>query len=200
MLEIDPSVAITKLGIATAPHAIDLAKKMGKAMYEKFVLTCTNVFSEHVAATENRCSRVKSLLHRDQALNLDDQYVDLNLRTERKILTDREILESVSASSGSMLISGLAGSGKSMFMKWLALRLVERISITQRIPLFLELRDVPHDRLGLPIDQLIFKQTASEASKAHFGLLQTGLSGGMFIILMDGLDEVPVKDRELDFS
>lgn len=191
----DPAALLVDLGKAGAPHAAGLLKRIGRKQYDRFIATCTDVFADHVRTTLAKCAKVKSLLHRDQALNIRDQYVWLAFRTGSNMVRDGEILDRCKAHSTSLLVSGLAGSGKSMFMKWLTLSLVEAVPATQRIPIFVEMREVDPERLGLPLDQMIFQQASSDKSHATFNQFHVGLTHGMFTVVIDGLDEVPIRFR-----
>lgn len=102
----EPSALLLGLANAISPHAVRLASKLGKSKYDEFIATYTNVFSDHIASTLERCSRVKSLLHRDEALNIDDQYVELEFSTSNKTVTDKGILQSLTRGPDGVLVSG----------------------------------------------------------------------------------------------
>lgn len=192
---IDATNLTTALATAVAPSATDFVKKIGKEKYNEFIATYTNVFKDHVRATLERCSSIKTILHRDQSISLESQYVKLHFGLGQETVSDGEVVDYVSQLSTGSLISGLAGSGKSMFMKWAALCLIDKIPNTQRIPLFLEIRELPSAKFEFPFDQIIFEMSSSERSKATFDQFFIGLTEGQFIIMVDGLDEVPVKYR-----
>lgn len=193
---VEVSALALSLAKAAAPPAAALLKKVGKEQYDRFVATYTNVFGDHIRATVERCSSIKTILHRDQPISLDSQYVSLLFTAGEDIVHDTRALEYAASAGNAFLVSGLAGCGKSMFMKWAALRLIERVPVTQRIPLFVEIREVPEKELELPFDQIVFNKSSSEISKATFDQFYIGLSEGLFIVMVDGLDEVPVRHRD----
>lgn len=190
------TTAALALGKAVTPHALSLIKKIGQQKYDKFVATCTDAFYDHIQTAVEKCSRVKSLLNRDEPLQTKQQYVNIAFSSMQQVIWDHDIIESCRRSRVSFLVSGLAGSGKSMFMKWLTLSLVDEIQKTQKLPLFVELREVEQSLLRLSIDKMIFAVTSSDSSSATFGQFHVGLQEGMFIILLDGLDEVPLDFRD----
>jgi predicted NACHT family NTPase len=187
------SISLAK---AIAPSAKGFLQKVGKEQYDRFIATYTNVFSDHVRATEARCSSIKTILHRDDPISLASQYVELHFEVGAQEVTDEDVVNYALTPGNALLVSGLAGSGKSMFMKWAALRLIEMIPQSQRIPLFIEIREVPSEKLELPFDQIIFEMSSSERSKATFEQFYVGLTEGQFLVMIDGLDEVPVRNRD----
>jgi hypothetical protein len=191
----DPSALTAGLVKAAAPTATDFLKKVGKRKYDKFIATYTNVFKDHIRATLEKCSSIKTILHRDEAVSLESQYVHLILKSGSDVISDETVISQISRPAIGALVSGLAGSGKSMFMKWAALQSIEALPTTQRIPLFIEIRDVSPEILDIPFDQVAFRVASSEMSNATFEQFFVGLTEGQFIILVDGLDEVPVKYR-----
>ncbi|SFS00526.1 NACHT domain-containing protein [Sphingomonas jatrophae] len=193
----DAIAAAIELGTATAPSAMSLLKTVGKDKYNKFVATYTNIFQDHVSVTMRRCAKIKTLIQRDVPVSIDSQYVNLLFSSGGELsLKDQDVLQKMLFESSSFVVSGLAGCGKSMFMKWAALRMIEALPNTQKIPLFVEAREIDGATLSLPFDQMIFKKTSSDGSNANFEQFRVGLVQGMFAVLIDGLDEVPLKYRD----
>lgn len=193
----DIASILGSLGSAATPGALDLAKKMGRNAYDSFIASYTNIFSEHLQATQQRCSSIKTILHRDIPVSLESQYVTIYFENSSETeIADAELSRTIEEVGSAIVICGLAGSGKSMFMKWCALNLIERIPHTQRIPLFVEVREITEEILSSNLENMIFSNISTNDSKSTIDQFIIGLSQGQFIIMLDGLDEVPIKYRE----
>lgn len=126
--------------------------------------------------------KVKTIWQVDKAVDLTEFYCDSHViidgnRTKIHQLTD--------LSEGNLLIQGIAGQGKTIFLRYLC---SIELAIGNYIPLFLELRRISkthslRDRiymsfklLGLTVDDELFEALASS---------------GKILLLLDAFDEVP---------
>lgn len=188
-------VLATDLAQASLPHLGKLLARIGREQFDKFVATSTNVFNDHLKDTIARCSTTKNILYRDP-VPLLTQYVSNDFTAVSSPIADERVLKHAQSSRITCLVTGLAGSGKSMFMKWLALTLADSILYHQRIPLFIEARNLSDETLESPLDVIIFQSTSSERSPATFAQFRVGLEHGIFIVLIDGLDEISPDLRD----
>ena len=114
------------------------------------------------------------------------KYVHVSLSCGSEVVTDDWLIEHISEKPF-LVISGLAGSGKSMFMKYLTICKFEQPG--DGIPLFIELRKLNALK---NIDLLTFIRVFCNppervVSKEYFEL---GLQIGAFQLVLDGFDEV----------
>jgi hypothetical protein len=178
------------LGKAIAPQATGLLRSYGRRKYDEFIATYTNVFSAFLAATENKCGTLKTLLNPDVPISLRKIYVQTFFDFGDDQVSDVAVVERIKCETGGFAITGLAGSGKSMFMKWAALSLIEQMPHHQRIPLFIEVRDL--DLLAdKSFDELVFDYCADARNKSNLEQFRIGLREGIFILMLDGVDEAP---------
>jgi len=164
-------------GKAAAPHVINLSKSLGKTAYDDFIATYTNIFSDHIKTSLSRCKNIKTIISRSTAISLEDNYVNLSFHGEY-FITDGEIVSLLKSKNERILIVGSAGSGKSMFMRWCALKLIESIGTHQKIPLFLEAREISAELITSSIEIILFSKCSSKNSKANFDQFMIGLKKG----------------------
>ncbi len=136
----------------------------------------------------NHVRYVKTLWQLDRAVNIDDFYCDSHLKSpsNRNEQSKRYLITKISDfnSNKNILIRGIAGQGKSIFLRYLCIREFE---LGKRIPIFIELRRIqPNETLfehitryfntlSLEIDPDIFKAMAKS---------------GKFVFFLDGFDEI----------
>ena len=186
-------------GKAIAPHAIAMSKSLGRRAYDDFVATCTNVFSDHLKTSYLRCKSLKTIVTRSSAIDLEEHYVHLSFSGDVE-RADTDLCRLLQTSNDRLLVVGSAGSGKSMFMRWCVLQLIASIPNHQRIPLFLEAREIPEQLSTSSIEVILFNKCASINSKATFDQFVIGLKKGFFIPIIDGLDEIAPKKRQTFLS
>ena len=87
------------------------------------------------------------------------------------------------------IITGMAGTGKTLFMKWLTLHFLSKTKYG--FPILFELRNYNDSDADLleKIYQSVY-EVGRDLSREQF---EFGLSGGAFRLVLDGFDEVPWK-------
>lgn len=189
-----PETIAADLTKAAVPHLGKLLAQFGREAFDKFIATSTNIFADHLKDTVSRCSTTKNILYKDP-IPLLTQYVSNDFIGIKNPVSDTRLLQHAKSTRIACLITGLAGSGKSMFMKWLAIQLSNSILHHQRIPLFIEARALTEELIEESLDTIIFESTSSERSKATLAQFKVGLEHGFFIIILDGLDEINPEYR-----
>lgn len=183
---------------ATKPAA-SLIKKHGKEAYHSLMIEYSKCFESHISASYAKCSSVKNILYRDQSVDLNSQYVNVNFHNGSLENSDAEVVSKVLL-GGKVLVSGTAGAGKTMFMKWSVLRITDTIENHQLIPLFLELRYINESMLKDGIPKLLHQSTSRLDGRVDFSLFQSGLEAGSFIVILDAVDEIKQDIRELSIQ
>jgi hypothetical protein len=189
----DASAVITKALAASAPKVASLVAEGAKRTPEKVATALGIGFSHHLQTTYDKCYKIKTLIYREEAVDLLSQYVSIKLQSRRSKLTDNYLIENLE-SYKNVIVQGSGGSGKTMFMKYLALCRFENPK--GRIPLFIELRTLKYAS-DKSIEQLIYADSASKKSRISFEQFEKALISGLFLVILDGLDEVDPQFREV---
>jgi predicted NACHT family NTPase len=172
-----------------------LIKSIGADAYNNLTSKFENCFQGHVEATLARCSKMKNILYRDQSVDFLSQYVNTNFAHHSVALEDKEALSRVICGDR-ILICGTAGAGKTMFMRWSAIELIRQIKSHGRVPLYLEMRYFEDAFEKESLEVYIYKKTASIDDSSSFEQFLHGLKSGLFIVLLDAIDEIKPNIRD----
>ncbi|MBI3220892.1 MAG: NACHT domain-containing protein [Bacteroidetes bacterium] len=152
-----------------------------------------NKFEEFIARTYDRCQNINVLIFQNQQVKISEIYYPLTIQSSKDSASYR--IESKNfdfiKAYKKILISDSAGMGKSTVMKWLGTRLIQT---NHSIPILVELRNLKETNTVLdeihiqinPIDKSFDKD-----------LILKFLELGQFTILLDGFDEIQLKNQEL---
>lgn len=161
----------------------DLGDKLIDKTGKKIELIKTNYKTLQLYENSRRIRMVKTIWQFDKSVDLCDFYCDTNIIIEG----EREVVRYIDDFNikDNILIEGIAGQGKSIFLRYLCSNELEKGNY---IPLFIELRKIDkdsmlHERifatfesLGFNIDDYIFSKLAST---------------GKILLLLDAFDEIP---------
>ncbi|WP_425828437.1 NACHT domain-containing protein [Streptomyces fractus] len=114
-----------------------------------------------------------------------------------------ESVESALAAHGKVLLHGLAGTGKTTLLQWLALTTARQESVPVtlpqligRVPFVLPLRVLARQGSELPLPEQFLEWTRCALSGSEpDGWAVRVLRNGRAVLLIDGLDEIPKADR-----
>lgn len=190
------------LAKTTGPYAGRLLKKIGKEKFDKFLVTYTKVFQPYLDATYRSCAEVTLLLNQEAKVNLLDIYVNVRLvHSSQQTFPDENVLKNLKHGGHRFTITGLAGSGKSMLMRWIAINLISEIDRHQKIPLFIEVRDLDFDSLSREnFARVLFSYVSGDRDEQTFSRFVLGLEEGCFILILDGVDEAPPEQLRVFIS
>lgn len=179
---------------ATGPASSAL-KKWGSKKYDRFIATYTNALSEYVDHSVKQCSTVKNILYRNQFANTDEKYVNVNFSARRSQLSSEFDVADAALCSAvihnrHVLVRGRGGAGKTMFTKWTVLRIAESIENHQKIPIFVELRDLHFNDPSKCFEEHIFEHISTSRTKSSLSQFIEGLKIGLFILVLDAADEI----------
>lgn len=142
---------------------------------------------------EKNCGTLQSYFDSRQSLSLSQSYVGLRI-VEQSGLVTKSWLEWL-AQHPQTVILGQPGTGKTTFLKYLALQCYQEV--TDWMPIFVSLRNVlNHQRQGEELTLFnylvgLLKKVAITTADLEYILAENKL-----LILLDGLDEVPKNQAD----
>ncbi len=152
----------------------------------KYLFTSIN---EYYRDNYERYSKLKTLIYRNEPVKLKKIYQPLNIIHEgNRIEINFENLKKI---SNNIIIKGTAGSGKSTAMKYLFLDCVENF---HTIPLFVSLRNHNFDSQK-SLYNLIVELIIDHDLTSHKRIAYRMIKSGVFLIILDGYDELPHDDK-----
>lgn len=143
-------------------------------------------FSEYLKNYHNKYSLIKTLLYRDKPVLLNKHYVAANLKLDDENISGISIIRRFTLSKRN-IVSGTAGSGKSILLKKIFLDLVEGDYYV--IPVLVELRLV-NQEYDNNLLKYIEYQINFKGNSFNSDQLEYGLQKGKFFLLFDGYDEI----------
>jgi len=151
-------------------------------------------FSKYLKQSHKKFSHSKTLLYRDQPRDIRDFFVIPTLTTleeEERAIVAKGASDIFNAYNGQyhrfFIIRGTGGIGKSMLMKHLFLSELEH---KKSIPILFELKDINDQQSGYDIIDVIFKVLEVPGSIVTRDAVKYALENGMFLLLLDGYDEI----------
>lgn len=163
-----------------------------KETLDKLRLKFTTKFTEYLVQTATRCRKVKTLISRTEPINIEDAYVRVSFTSGTASFPEDTLIERL-CKGEQFVISGIAGSGKSMTMRYLYLTLCSKQF--ELIPVFLELRHVGF-RNNQDVISYIIEQIANFTHSIERKAFLSSLKDCRFIFLFDGFDEIAIEMRD----
>lgn len=172
-----------------------VGKELVKKAVSALVTACSSQVSKSLKSFQNekniskfyqqlgKVRKVKTLGQLDKAVDLTTFYCDSHVYLKKKRIKVREINDL--PIRGNILIEGIAGQGKSIFLRYLTS--VEAIK-GNVVPIFAELRRIKADQdlTSFLIDTLKFYNLNVDESA-----MKEMIDSGRLIFLLDAFDEVP---------
>lgn len=122
----------SELAARLANSVVEAAAKPLTAVYEAI----TTNFEPHLKVTFARCTKVKTILNREEPADLLALYVGLQFKCGKINFDDFGVIDEIH-SRKRVVISGTGGGGKTFFMKYFWLSVFE--NSRGKIPVFVEL-------------------------------------------------------------
>lgn len=144
---------------------------------------------DYLQSNYQKCEEIRTLIKRDSPTPLADIYVPPSFKIDRSSLTTQELTQKIGANLQRTIVTGLAGSGKSVFLKYLFRKSIEE-GYTY-YPIFFELRTLSSDG-NLTLKESIFESIQNYADSFTRQQFEFGLRRGSFYLMIDALDEVPI--------
>lgn len=138
---------ITNLAKSVSEDAWKKIKKAYKDVKEKGAITLGTAFEEYLDVAQERYSKIKTLLYKQEPKYLYDFYETIGL-TNGRVKIDTENVNKVIAIGHKLIVCGTGGVGKSTMLKHFFLN---AIKTSQMIPVLIELRNI-NDKEDKDID------------------------------------------------
>ncbi|MFG3260489.1 NACHT domain-containing protein [Streptomyces sp. NPDC048172] len=170
-------------------------------------------YAQHIAKRHSSLTIYGIDLHHAREWPLDTAYLSLEATAtaaapetpdERNAHTDQQPVEQALSGHRRVLLRGIAGSGKTTLVQWLAVTTARQDTLTGRlshligrVPYVLPLRTLTRAgaRLPVPADFLAAVSSPLCGSQPP-GWTDRVLAAGRGVLLVDGIDEVPESERE----
>lgn len=188
------SAAARQASQTVAQELLRHSKEIATKKYDQILNHLQAGFQNYLDRNISRCSHVKTLIRRNDPISLNSIYVQQVFENDDKYKTDEDVIKHMH-SNARFIVSGFAGSGKSMFMKHAFLEIAA--VATDRIPIFLELKSVnDYANDANTLLQAITQSINSITRDFNINRLDDGLQRGKFLLLFDGFDEIKHDMRQ----
>ncbi len=186
-----------KLIETLAPALAKSIKSQAQHLKEKMEIKLRIGFRRFIDSNVRRFSTVKTIISSSTPIPLLSIYVNLWLspaakqRQKPKRLRDEDFLTQINEYR-SVVFTATAGAGKSMLMRYLYLRFLE--AQTERLPVFIELRDL-NQYPSTTIEDYLLKKIREYFDEFSESQLKYALETGHIILFLDGFDEIDYDKR-----
>jgi len=158
-----------------------------KKKYNEYKIKTGKAFEEYIKLSIEKYKYTKTILYKYEPVLIENFYVNLDLELNNKIIDTRSVKNLIEVSND-LIITGIAGSGKSTLMKYLFL---DSIKNEIGIPIFVEIRNIKKDILS-DLFEILKKSNFPQ----DVDLFKKILKNGKYIIFLDGIDEVSPEIRD----
>jgi NACHT domain len=187
---VDINQIIAQLTIAAAETSIKNAGSMFKSGMGSLSDIFTNIYRDYLLVTYKKVSTIKTFVNPQTPIDLYDNFVSLTLKNEFETINEIDLIENIKPGCR-IVVSALAGRGKSVLMKYIALSKYH--APTGSIPLFLELRQINNISSK---DFLVYLHNSYKGTKRlSYNAFLDYLKSGAFLLILDGFDEVSPDNR-----
>ena len=172
-----------------------ISLKFAKDSYEKIRFSLSKGLPSYLAANYSKCETLKTLLNRNDPIALEDCFVAPDFEFRRSSISSIDFLKHIGEHNDKVVITGLAGSGKSVFLKY-SFRNVIEVGYSY-YPIFFELRSLNGLQVkdGILMSEIYrsIRSCCDSFTRVQFNY---GLKKGAFYFLLDGFDELKQEIRE----
>ncbi len=187
-----PIVAKLAAELAAPTKGLALSAK------QKLEIRFRKGFEKYIEKQLGRASTVKTIISSSTPIALLDFYVNLFLANGKSAFRDEDFVKEI-ATYKHVIFTATAGAGKSMLMRYLYLRFLD--SQHQRLPVFVDLRDLNHNP-DKSLLSFIHERIADHIEGFSEQHLKYAIERGSLVLFLDGFDEVnhdarKIREREL---
>lgn len=172
----------------------DAAIRVGSRVFDRAKVGLQVGFTSYLEKSYKRCRYYKTILNPYEPSDLEETYISVQLRhlSKSEYVEDRELTTKF-IDGHRCVVTGLAGCGKSMFMRNATLRAFES---KYCLPLFIELRKFNESR-SKELILFAYNECTSSQSNVTIAQFKVALKSGLFALILDGFDEIEFDLRRL---
>lgn len=174
------------LAAASEPMGSKIAASM-KTKWADLRVRYTKTFEAQLTSALRRSAYIKTVTSKDRAIKLEDIYVNLFLSGPEGNRLIEDDIDPFKNAGCRTIIRATGGAGKTILMKHFLNNAVK--GDTGKIPIFLELRTIEFAS-KLNLESIISQELLYEGVDEAEHLLISGLKEGIFVVFLDGFDEV----------
>lgn len=172
-----------------------LALGFAKRKLDEFTFLIDKGMPEYLASNFAKCETIKTLLNRNNPIDLESCFVAPKFDCQENQILASEILKEINSDAGKYIITGVAGSGKSVFLKHSFRSVIEKGY--SYYPLFFELRQLNRiDKKMISLEVELFESIKASNENFSKNKFKYGLKSGGFFIFLDGYDELAIDIKE----
>ncbi len=178
------SITVVALSRALTPLISDIYKGAKDQARSALAKWKTDSGIKSIASTLNRIDKVKTIWSAEKEISLSKFYYPSKVRRDGVTIHVDNI---DSLPEGNIVIEGIVGQGKSIFMRYLAASMISALPATT-IPILIELRTITDKRsLSDTISMFLLSIGIKDDGEIFDYLAQSK----KIVLLLDGFDEVP---------
>ncbi len=189
--DLDPSFSTAELGAGAVGEIgkkiVAAASRIGSSALDRAKIKLEIGVRPYLEVSHGRCRFYKTLLNPYEPCDLDQTYIHVSL-TSKSTSENVEDLALIYdfLDSQKIVVTGLAGCGKSMFMRFATLRTFES---SKSLPLFIELRKLNGRKDG-DLLRFIYDECTPQDRGVTYRQFKIALRSGLFALILDGFDEI----------
>ena len=190
---VDQRKIATELSQRAIDRVITIGEKAIKEYWARYKNRDVSTYADYLVRKGVQANAVRNFIYDTRSASLYDIYVPTTIRDDQS--TGEDLLRRLclpeenptKRQTRALAIVGNAGTGKSLFLKHAFFKVQEIDS--NRIPVLIEIRTF--NRLVLAdLETRIYEDFAATGTAVMREQIVNGLQSGLFVILLDGLDEL----------
>ncbi|UAK24671.1 NACHT domain-containing protein [Sphingomonas nostoxanthinifaciens] len=188
------SAAAKKAGETFGERLLSAAGAARRAFVDRAVVSLRLGFEEYLKSSYVRCRYFKTVLNPYEPADLEETYVGLELNdpSTGMVIKDSDLFKNFK-NGEYIVVTGLAGSGKSMLMRYLTISSFD--SLESGTPLYVELRKI-NDYESKDLIEFILKECSQKVRGVTKPQFELALRSQLFNLVLAGFDELEYEHRD----
>jgi hypothetical protein len=172
---------------------LDEGPKLIKKGFNNGKLIVDKGLPNYLRSNYSKCETIRTLLKRDDPVLIENVYVSPQFIINHRKFNSESLLRLNAKAEKPVVVTGPAGCGKSVFLKWSFRQAIEQGHTYY--PVFFEIRSIPTNHVGGLLDAM-FNSIASYSEGFTRDQFNFGLNRGLFYLMIDALDEASISLRD----
>lgn len=192
------AAAATKAAESFGSRLAASASSIKQSIIDRSVVTLKIGFEDYLQSSYIRCRFFKTILNPYEPADLAKAYIPLRLNKPQSVesISDQDLFKRF-RSGERIVVTGLAGSGKSMLMRYSTIDSFENYSFG--VPLFVELRKI-NDYDHKDLIDFILNECTPKGMGVTRAQIEMSFREGLFVLILDGFDELEYEFRDQIFD